>query len=152
MHMHQSTRPSSSSANGLSSGWRQTIIWTIDGLMSTGHLEINFSKILIKIHVLYSYTKMNLKMVSAKWQPFIFRPWTDYFSYPIWLKKPYVTVLCGQKGMVEAWLNQFLWNCLYHSTPYVSSHCGSILQHFPETGDSQCHCWSGTKGQIKSIG
>ena len=38
------------SDNGLSPGRRQAIIWTNAGLVLIGHLETNFSEILIGIH------------------------------------------------------------------------------------------------------
>ena len=57
------------SDNGLSPGRRQAIIWTNDGLLLIGPLETNFSEILIKIHT-FSFKKIHLKMLSAKWRPF----------------------------------------------------------------------------------
>ena len=56
------------SDNGLSPGRRQAIIWTDADILSTGHLGINFSEILMEIQTL-SFTKMRLRMSSAKWQP-----------------------------------------------------------------------------------
>ena len=56
------------SDNGLSPGRRQAIIWNNDGLMSIGALGTNFSEILIEIHT-FSFTKMHLKVLSAKWRP-----------------------------------------------------------------------------------
>ena len=43
--------------------------WTIVGLLLTGLLETNFNEIWIKTQQ-FSYDKMILKMLSAKWQPF----------------------------------------------------------------------------------
>ena len=57
------------SDNGLAPGWRQTIIWTNDGILSIGPLGTNFSEILIGIQT-FSFKKMHLKMASAKWRPF----------------------------------------------------------------------------------
>ena len=52
------------SDNGLSPGWRQTIIWTNAGLLSIELLGTNFGEIWIRI--LSSFNKMHLKLSSAK--------------------------------------------------------------------------------------
>ena len=57
------------SDNGLSPGRRQAIIWTNVGILLTGPLGTNFRDILIKIHT-FSFKKMHLQMLSAKWHPF----------------------------------------------------------------------------------
>ena len=57
------------SENGLSPGRRQAIIWTNAGLLLFGPLGANFSEILIKI-LAFSFTKMRLKVLSAKWRSF----------------------------------------------------------------------------------
>ena len=57
------------SDNGLSPVRRQAIIWTSVGLLSNGNLRTNFNEILIKMQNL-SFTKMHLKISSAKWRPF----------------------------------------------------------------------------------
>ena len=57
------------SDNGLSPGWRQAIIWTIDGMLLFGPSVTNFSEILVKIDT-FSFKKMHLKMSSAKWRSF----------------------------------------------------------------------------------
>ena len=58
------------SGNGLSPIGRQAIIWTSAGLLSIGPLVTNFSEILIKIQI-FSFTKMHLKISSAKRRPFV---------------------------------------------------------------------------------
>ena len=58
------------SDNGLSLGRRQAIIWTSAGILLIGLLRTNFSDILIGIQT-FSFTKMHLKMSSAKWRPFV---------------------------------------------------------------------------------
>ena len=55
--------------NGLSPARRQAIIWTNAGILLIGPLGTNFSEILIGIQT-FSFTKMHLKMSSAKWRPF----------------------------------------------------------------------------------
>ena len=57
------------SDNGLSPGRRQAIIWTNAGILLIGSNLTNFSEILIEI-LTYSFTKMSLKVSSAKWRPF----------------------------------------------------------------------------------
>ena len=57
------------SDNGLAPGWRQTIIWTNDGILLIGPLGTNFSEILIGIQTI-SFKKKHLKMSSVKWRPF----------------------------------------------------------------------------------
>ena len=57
------------SDNGLSPGRRQAIIWTNAGILLIRTLGTNFSEILGEIHS-FSFSKMHLKMSSAKWRPF----------------------------------------------------------------------------------
>ena len=57
------------SDNGLSPGWRQAIIWTNAGILLIVPLGTNFSENLIEI-LTFSFTKMRLKVSSAKWRPF----------------------------------------------------------------------------------
>ena len=57
------------SDNGLSPGRRQAIIWTNAGIWLIRTLGTNFSKILGEIHS-FSFSKMYLKMSSAKWRLF----------------------------------------------------------------------------------
>ena len=55
--------------NGLSPGRRQAIIWTNAGILLIGPYGTNFSEISIAI-LTFSFTKMSLKVSSAKWLPF----------------------------------------------------------------------------------
>ena len=57
------------SDNGLSPHRRQAIIWTDAGILLIPPLGTKFSEILIKIHT-FSFKKMHLKTLSAKWRPF----------------------------------------------------------------------------------
>ena len=57
------------SDNDLSPGRRQAIIWTNAGILLIGTLGTNFSEILSEIHS-FSFSKMHLKMSSAKWRLF----------------------------------------------------------------------------------
>ena len=56
------------SDNGLSLDRRQAIIWANAGILSIGHLGINFSEISMEIQT-FSLWKMRLKSSSAKWRP-----------------------------------------------------------------------------------
>ena len=57
------------SDNGLSPGRRQAIIWTNAGILLIRTLGTNFSEILGEIHS-FSFSKIHLKMSSAKWRLF----------------------------------------------------------------------------------
>ena len=57
------------SDNGLSPGRRQAIIWTNAGILLIGALGTNFSENSIEI-LAFLFTKMRLKVSSAKWRPF----------------------------------------------------------------------------------
>ena len=57
------------SDNGLSPGRRQAINWTNAWILLIEPLGTNFTEILIEI-LLFSFTKMSLKVASAKWRPF----------------------------------------------------------------------------------
>ena len=57
------------SDNGLSSGRRQTLIWTNVGILFSTPLGTNFNEILIEIDR-FSFTKIHFKMSFGKWQPF----------------------------------------------------------------------------------
>ena len=51
----------------------QAIIWINARILVIGHLETNFSEIWLRIRRL-SLKKMHLKMLAAKWQPFLSQP------------------------------------------------------------------------------
>ena len=57
------------SDNGLSPGRRQAIIWTNAGMLLNRPLGTNFNEMLIEI-LTFSFMKMRLKVLSAKWRPF----------------------------------------------------------------------------------
>ena len=59
------------SDNGLSPWRHQAIIWTNAGILLIGPLGANFSENLIEI-LTFSFTKVRLKVSSAKWRPFCF--------------------------------------------------------------------------------
>ena len=56
------------SDNGLAPDRRQTIIWTIAGILLIGPLGKKFSEISIGIYI-FSFKKMDLNMSSGKWRP-----------------------------------------------------------------------------------
>ena len=70
MHICISKQNITSSDNGLLPGWCQSIIGTNAGILLIGPLAINFSEILIKIHIFF-FKKMHLKMLSGKRWPFV---------------------------------------------------------------------------------
>ena len=57
------------SDNGLSPDRHQAIIWTNEGLLLIRPLGTNFSEILLETDT-FSFKKMRLKLLSAKWRPF----------------------------------------------------------------------------------
>ena len=57
------------SDKGLSPGRRQAIIWTNDGILFIGPLRTNSNDISIQI-LTFSFTKIRLKVTSAKWRSF----------------------------------------------------------------------------------
>ena len=59
------------SDNDLVPDQHQAIIWTNDGILSIRTLGTNFSEILSEINT-FSFNKMHLRMLSAKWQQFCF--------------------------------------------------------------------------------
>ena len=69
MHICVSELTIIGSDNGLSPGRRQAIIWTNAGTLLIRTLGTNFSEILGKINS-FSFKKMHLKMLSAKWRLF----------------------------------------------------------------------------------
>ena len=79
--------------NGLSPGRRQAIIWTNAGILLIGPLGTNFSENLIEI-LTFSFTKMRLKMSSAKWRQF-----------------------CLGLNVLSNYIPSFQWNCCYSSMP-----------------------------------
>ena len=68
-HLYVSKLTIIGSDNGLWPGRRQAIIWTNCGILPIGPLGTNFSEILIAI-LTFSFKKMRLKVLSAKWCPF----------------------------------------------------------------------------------
>ena len=57
------------SDNGLSPGWRQSIIWSNAEILLIGSYQTNFSEILIAF-LTFLFTKMSFKVSSAKWRAF----------------------------------------------------------------------------------
>ena len=68
-HIHISKLTIIGSDNGLSPGRCQAIVWTNAVICLIGPLGTNFNEILIEIYT-FSFKKMHLKMLSAKWTPF----------------------------------------------------------------------------------
>ena len=96
------------SDNGLSPGWRQAIIWTNAEILFIGPLRTNFSEILIKI-LTFSFTKMSLRVSSAKWQPFC-------LSLNVLMNYCALLYVCCQCWMMEAWWmcdGWMCWGCIW---------------------------------------
>ena len=68
MHTCVGKLTTTGSDNGLSPGRRQTFILTNAGILLIEPLSTNFRGILIEIH--FSFTKMQYKILSGKWQSF----------------------------------------------------------------------------------
>ena len=81
------------SDNGLSLGRRQAIIWANAGMLLIGPLGTGFREMLIGI--IFSFTKMRMKMSSAKWRPFCLGldVLTHYFR---WLNAKEATPQCTE--------------------------------------------------------
>ena len=58
------------SDNGLAPRRRQAIIWTNARMLLIRRLGTNFSEILFRNQT-FSFKEMHLKMLSAKWWPFV---------------------------------------------------------------------------------
>ena len=69
MHIWVSNLTIIGSDNGLSPGRCQAIIWTIPGILFIRPRWTNFSESLIEI-LTFSFKKMGLKLLTAKWRPF----------------------------------------------------------------------------------
>ena len=57
------------SDNGLLPGWHQAIIWTNAGIFSITPWGTTFRQFVFEIQI-FSFKKMHLKTLSAKWKPF----------------------------------------------------------------------------------
>ena len=98
-------RISIGSDNGLSPIRRQAIFETNDGLFSIGPLGTHFSEILIKMQN-FSFTKMHLKISSAKWRPFC--PGGDELIILVFLCMHIYGVTSPQ------WMNGNLWLLIFN--------------------------------------
>ena len=106
------------SDNGSSPTRRQAIIWTNAGILLIGPLGTNFSEILIGIET-FSFTKMHLKMSSAKWRPFclglnVLRLWWPK-TYGIMYGLPWIMIF---------------WSRVRQITSRVTTKSCSFLTHY----------------------
>ena len=90
------------SDNGLSPGWRQTIIWNNDGILLIGPLGTNFSEILIEAHT-FSFNKTYLKMSSTKKRLFCL----GLNVLRAWIQLPRVTVCHWTVHLLVCFPNQW---------------------------------------------
>ena len=104
------------SDNGLSPDRRQAIIWTNAGILLIRPLGTNFNEILIEIPT-FSFTKMRLKVSSAKRRPFclglnVLNEWYVITLCYWWGAKSFVVMqikLCqslSQQSKFKAFLNR----------------------------------------------
>ena len=134
MHICVSKLTVIGSDNGLSPGRRQAIIWTNVGILSIESLGTNSCEILIAIHI-FPFTKMHLKMLSAKWRPFclslnlLIQPLGTNFS-EIWIKIKHFFfqqwLELRKTNLSEIWI----WSPLYvHPSNWVTHMGISKLSH-----------------------
>ena len=100
------------SDNGLLPGWCQAIIRNNDRMLLIRPLGTNFHEILSKIHT-FSFKKMLLKMLSAKWRP---------SCLGLNVLKKLIWKCCQQSGghfvlaTVSLWASGAIWRQRYGST------------------------------------
>ena len=94
------------SDHGLSPERRQAIIWTNAGILSIGPLGTHFSENSIEI-LTFSFTKMRLKVSSAKWRPFCLG--LNVLTHEI------CTLMC----------------CAFLYCGYITSSCGLLVLIYP---------------------
>ena len=86
------------SDNGLSPHRCQDIIWTNAGILLIEPLGTNFSDNLIKI-LTFSFTKMLLKVSSAKWRPFCLG--LDVLRQADWVTGAHCLAHTGRVGLAK---------------------------------------------------
>ena len=96
------------SDNGLLPGWRQSIIWTNDGMLLIGPMGINFSEILIKIHT-FSFKKMT--SISSRPQSVKYIGDMKTYLHFSWF------INAGMVHVVQIHPYRFkIWNIFFHHT------------------------------------
>ena len=123
MHICVSRLTITGSDNDLSPGRRQAINWTNAGILLIGPLGANFSENSIEI-LTFSFTKMRLKVSSAKWRLFGLGPNELIQRDPSW--SPLVRFLFWQ----QRWSGDQVGSDNYQS--YQDSYIC-------------CECWHNTK-------
>ena len=95
------------SGNGLVPAWHQSITWTDDDSLCTGHFETNFSEIWINPQK-FSSKKMHLKTLSEKWRSF-FRPQCDESGKAMGQNQTDVTLYLVPWGnRIKAWISNYI--------------------------------------------
>ena len=96
--------------------------------MSFGTLETNFSEILIKIQN-YSFTKMHLKISSAKWQPFC--PGGDELTGPklnsLSVSEPRCSARARNPPILRRRGSLKQWKWPSHDLTYIMSNCFRLI-------------------------
>ena len=114
------------SYNGLSSGRRQAIIITNDGKLLIGLLGTNFREILLGIQT-FSFRKMHLKMLSAKWHQFCLGLNVLNMTDKIW----HIMVFLGERMIQMGW--SWIWLvCIEAESKWPPFHRQHFQIHFLE--------------------
>ena len=125
------------SDNGLSPGRRQAIIWTNAGILLIGPLGTNFSEIWIGIQA-FSFTKMHLKMSSAKWRPFCLglNVLSVFIGVLIWLSVCSTSVVGVLMGVDWALNGPLLWWAWHRLAPVETTTGGYSASFLPLTNSA----------------
>ena len=117
-HICVGKQTSIGSDNGLSPGRRLAIIWTNAGILLIEPLGTNFSEISIKI-LTFSFTKMRLKVSSAKWRPFCLG--LNVLTRKVYPCRDVIACYNFAVCLLNIWPYRSLWICLrkrYQTTKY----------------------------------
>ena len=96
------------SDNGLSPNRCQAIIWTNAGMLLIRTLATNVSEIMSKIHT-FSFKKINLKILPAKWWPFVLASVCWFWHCKFWLNFAEVSKLILYLNLYATVL---YWHCI----------------------------------------
>ena len=117
------------SGNGLSPVRRQAITWTSDVLLLIGPSGTKFSEIFIKIKM-FSFTKLHLKMSSAKVAAILSWPWC---VNPAPATTVNFTIKWAMSRLVSTCLNLLLVTTNipnHHRTIFLYKNCENFYLHF----------------------
>ena len=149
MYMHQSTNTIIGSDNGLSPGWRQAIIWTHAGILLIWTLGTNISEIVSKIHT-FSFKKMHLKMLSAKWQPIcpglnVLNTQIQAFLYLNWEINLEICHMNESQQNIYNYMNKLKKTMIYHAITVININSSDAWQNILWINTVYHACWCTTK-------